>query len=130
MEEIQQTESSEMNSGLPTTVLADPDCTETGGNDGYATPTFSAAMQNSVISKMPETLEAQLNLFKHEDKHVSDNSMFPSPSEEAQLKVPLPLYPEQPPQLPPVNFGTEIYDVSTDQDGVMIDRIAHRMAKH
>jgi hypothetical protein len=116
-----------MNAGLATTDLANPDCTETGGVDGLATPTFNAAMKNAVIATMPETLEAQLNLFKHEEKQVLDNNMFPpSPPSEDHLESHLPLTNTQKAEVQPVDLGTAINGVSPDEEGERLNRINHR----
>jgi len=116
-----------MNEGLQTTNLADPDCTENGGNDGYSTQTFSSAMKNSVSKNMPETLEAQLNLFKGEDKHIVDDSMIPSTvHSEEQLSTFLPHAPNQPQAIPPADFGTAVNGVSADEEGDRLARINHR----
>jgi hypothetical protein len=111
-----------MNDGLDTDGLANPDCTESGGNDGYATPVFNSAMMNSVKSNMPETLESQLNLFKDEEKHVEDN--MPAPLKDGQLAQHLPEADKQY-ATKDVDFNTAINGVSADDEGERIDRIAH-----
>lgn len=52
--------------------LAGADCTETGGEDGFASDPMTATMANVVTPTMPRTLEDQLALFDHEQKKVED----------------------------------------------------------